>query len=137
MGLPVAAGVDLPLLAYRDAVGAPLTAGRQVDGTRWVFLRDYVQLVRSRGATVPHEQVTKDEWLDLLAGRPGLLVDGVHDPDDPGAVLRRAVGVARGRDRLLLRLLRPRHRPGTTRESRPRRGGAAVGRAGSAGAGAS
>jgi predicted ATP-grasp superfamily ATP-dependent carboligase len=83
VGLPVAAGVDLPLLAYADAVGRPFDAPRQVDGTRWVFLRDYVQLVRARAATVPHEQVSKAEWTDLLAGRPGLLVDGVHDPDDP------------------------------------------------------
>lgn len=83
VGLPVAAGIDLPLLAYRDAVGSPFTAGPQVDGTRWVFLRDYVQLVRSRSATVPHEAVSKDEWVSLLAGRPGLLVDAVHDPDDP------------------------------------------------------
>ena len=83
VGLPVAAGVDLPLLAYRDAVGDPFSAGRQTDGVRWVFLRDYVQLVRARAATVPEAQVTKDEWVDLLAGRVGRLVDGVHDPDDP------------------------------------------------------
>jgi D-aspartate ligase len=83
VGLPVAAGVDLPLLAYRDAVGDPYTAGQQVDGTRWVFLRDYLQLVRARANTVWEEQVTKDEWVALLAGRPSALVDGVHDPDDP------------------------------------------------------
>ena len=83
IGLPVAAGVDLPLLAYRDAVGEAYDSGRQRDGVRWTFLRDYAQLVRARAATVPHEQVTKDEWVGLLAGRPGRLVDGVHDPDDP------------------------------------------------------
>jgi len=83
VGLPVAAGVDLPLLAWSDAVGRPYDAPAQVDGTRWVFLRDYIQLVRARAATVPEEQVTKAEWTDLLAGRPGLLVDGIHDPDDP------------------------------------------------------
>ncbi len=83
VGLPIAAGIDLPLLAYRDAVGDPFDAGRQVDGTRWVFLRDYTRLVRARANTVWEAQVTKDEWVDLLAGRPGLLVDGVHDPDDP------------------------------------------------------
>ena len=27
--------------------------------------------------------MTKDEWVALLAGRPQLLVDGVHDTDDP------------------------------------------------------
>lgn len=83
IGLPVAAGVDLPLLAWSDAVGRPLDSGPQVDGTRWTFLRDYVRLVHSRAATVPHEAVTKDEWTALLAGRPSALVDAVHDPDDP------------------------------------------------------
>lgn len=83
IGLPVAAGVDLPRLAYEDALGRPYDSGPQVDGTRWTFLRDYAQLVRARAATIPQEQVTKDEWVDLLAGRPGRLVDGVHDPDDP------------------------------------------------------
>lgn len=83
IGLPVAAGVDLPLLAWSDAVGRAFDAGPQVDGTRWVFLRDYVRLVRARAATVPHEAVTKDEWTALLAGRANGLVDGVHDPDDP------------------------------------------------------
>ncbi|MFN2524373.1 MAG: hypothetical protein ABR614_13805 [Mycobacteriales bacterium] len=83
IGLPIAAGIDLPLLAYRDAMGEPFDAGRQVDGTRWVFLRDYVQLVRARAAQVPEAQVSKEEWTALLAGRPTALVDGVHDPDDP------------------------------------------------------
>ena len=83
VGLPVAAGVDLPLLAYRDAVGEPYDSGPQRDGVRWTFLRDYVQLVRARAATVPEAQVTRDEWTALLAGRPSDLVDAVHDPDDP------------------------------------------------------
>jgi D-aspartate ligase len=83
VGLPVAAGVDLPLLAYRDAVGQPFEAGPQVDGTRWVFLRDYLQLAKARANTVWEAQVTKDEWVALLSGRPSSLVDGVHDPDDP------------------------------------------------------
>jgi len=83
IGLPVAAGVDLPLLAYRDAVGEPFDAPPQSAGTRWVFLRDYLPLVRARAATVPEAAVTKDEWTALLAGRPSDLVDAVHDPDDP------------------------------------------------------
>jgi D-aspartate ligase len=83
VGLPVAAGVDLPLLAYRDAVGEAYDSGPQRDGVRWTFLRDYLPLVRSGAATVPEEQVTKSEWTALLAGRPSDLVDAVHDPDDP------------------------------------------------------
>jgi predicted ATP-grasp superfamily ATP-dependent carboligase len=70
VGLPVAAGVDLPLLAYRDAVGQPFDSGRQRDGVRWTFLRDYLPLVKARAATVPEAQVTKAEWTALLAGRP-------------------------------------------------------------------
>jgi len=83
IGLPIAAGVDLPLLAYRDATGDPQTSGPQRDGVRWTFLRDYLPLVRAHAATVPEAQVTKDEWTALLAGRPSDLVDAVHDPDDP------------------------------------------------------
>jgi D-aspartate ligase len=86
IGLPVAAGVDLPLLAYRDTVGSPFDAPPQRDGMRWVFLRDYVRLVKERAGTVPDEQVTKDEWLDLVRGSvpaAGRLVDAVLDPDDP------------------------------------------------------
>ena len=83
IGLPIAAGVDLPLLAYRDAIGDPFTAPQQREGTRWVFLRDYLPLVRARAATVHEAAVTKDEWTALLTGRATHLVDGVHDPDDP------------------------------------------------------
>ena len=83
IGLPIAAGVDLPLLAYRDAIGEPYTAPQQAESSRWVFLRDYLPLVRARAATVPEAAVSKQEWTDLLAGVPGDLVDGVHDPDDP------------------------------------------------------
>ena len=83
IGLPIASGVDLPLLAYRDATGQPYDSGPQRDGVRWTFLRDYLPLVRARAATVPEAQVTKDEWTALLAGRPSDLVDAVHDPDDP------------------------------------------------------
>lgn len=83
VGLPIAAGVDLPLLAYRDAIGTPLDSAAQRDGVRWTFLRDYLPLLRAGGATVPEEQVTKAEWTALLAGQPSDLVDAVHDPDDP------------------------------------------------------
>ena len=83
VGLPIAAGVDLPLLAYRDAVGEPYDSGPQRDGVRWTFLRDYLPLVRAGAATVPEAQISKDEWTALLAGRPSDLVDAVHDQDDP------------------------------------------------------
>lgn len=83
IGLPIAAGIDLPLLAYRDAIGAPFTAPLQLPGKRWVFLRDYLKLVRAGGTTVPEAAVNKGEWTALIAGLPSDLVDGIHDPDDP------------------------------------------------------
>ena len=83
VGLPVAAGVDLPLLAYRDAVGQAYDSGRQRDGVRWTFLRDYLPLVRAGAVSVPDAAVSKAEWTALLAGSPSDLVDAVHDPDDP------------------------------------------------------
>lgn len=86
IGLPVASGIDLPLLAYRDATGEPFDAPTQRDGVRWAFLRDYVKLVRERAGVIPEEHLTREEWLDLIAGRlpaAGRLVDGILDPDDP------------------------------------------------------
>ena len=86
IGLPVASGIDLPLLAYRDAVGEGFDAPPQRDGVRWTFLRDYVKLLRSGASVMPTEMLRREEWLGLIRGeRPadGTLVDGVLDPDDP------------------------------------------------------
>jgi len=84
--LPIASGVDLPLLAYCDATGAPFDAPQQRDGVRWTFLRDYVKLLRSRANVMPEEMVTREEWLGLIRGEvpaAGTLVDGILDADDP------------------------------------------------------
>jgi predicted ATP-grasp superfamily ATP-dependent carboligase len=86
IGLPIASGVNLPLLAYRDAIGEPYRAPAQRDGVRWTFLRDYVKLTRERAHVIPEEQVTREEWLGLIAGQlpaNGTLVDAVLDPGDP------------------------------------------------------
>ena len=86
IGLPIASGVDLPLLAYRDATGEPFEAPRQRDGVRWTFLRDYVKLLRSRANVMPEEMVSREEWLGLIRGEvlaAGTLVDGILDPGDP------------------------------------------------------
>ena len=86
IGLPIASGVDLPLLAYRDATGTPFQAPPQRDGVRWTFLRDYVKLLRSRASVMPEEMVSREEWLGLIRGEvpaAGTLVDGILDPGDP------------------------------------------------------
>lgn len=87
IGLPIHAGIDLPWLAYADAVfGNVEAAGRQRDGLRWVYLKDYIALRRAR-AGVEQTNLTRKDWLDLIAGRSdieGEIVDAVLSSDDPG-----------------------------------------------------
>lgn len=86
IGLPMRAGIDLPWLAYADAVfGNVKAAGRQRDGLRWVYLKDYVALRRER-AGVAATTLTRQDWLDLIARRAeteGEIVDAVLSSDDP------------------------------------------------------
>lgn len=86
IGLPIHAGIDLPWLAYADAVfGNVEAAGRQRDGLRWVYLRDYIALRRAR-AGVEETTLTRKDWLDLIAGQAessGEIVDAVLSSDDP------------------------------------------------------
>ena len=57
IGLPIASGVDLPWLAYSEAIGQPARASEPRDGLRWNYERDYAT---------------------------GEVVSAVWDPDDPG-----------------------------------------------------
>jgi D-aspartate ligase len=86
IGLPMKAGIDLPWLAYADAVfGDVAAAGRQQDGLRWVYLKDYVALRRER-AGMAEATLTRQDWLDLTTGRAdseGEIVDAVLSSDDP------------------------------------------------------
>ena len=68
VGLPVASGVDLPWLAYSEAIGRPVRAGEPRDGMRWIYERDYALLAQSRP----------------LFPATGEVVNAVWDPDDPG-----------------------------------------------------
>lgn len=86
IGLPMKAGVDLPWLAYADAVNGDVEgAGRQRDGLRWVYLKDYIALRRAR-AGVNETTLTRQNWLDLIAGHSDSsddIVDAVLSTDDP------------------------------------------------------
>ncbi len=86
IGLPIRGGIDLPWLAYADAVyGNVEAAGRQRDGLRWVYLKDYIALRRAR-AGVDETMLTRQDWLDLITGRAesqGEIVDAVFARDDP------------------------------------------------------
>src|SRR5438309_694352 len=68
IGLPIASGVDLPWLAYSEAIGQPARASEPRDGLRWIYERDYALLAQSRA----------------LFPATGEVVNAVWDPDDPG-----------------------------------------------------
>ena len=84
IGLPVAAGVDLPWLAYAEATGEPIAPSERRDDVLWVSVKDYVPL-RARGdAMQAVDPLGKERWLDLIAGRVGDgVVDAILDPADP------------------------------------------------------
>jgi predicted ATP-grasp superfamily ATP-dependent carboligase len=86
IGLPIHSGIDLPWLAYADAVlGNVEAAGRQRDGLRWVYLKDYIALRRAR-AGIAETTLTRKDWLDLITGQAaesGEIVDAVQSNDDP------------------------------------------------------
>ncbi len=75
--LASAAGVDLSLVAYEDALGRPFTAGRQRDGVRWIVARRDVPAAIQE---MLHRDLSPREWLGSLRGTR---VDGVFSFDDP------------------------------------------------------
>jgi len=84
IGLPIRAGIDLPWLAYADAVyGDVEPAARQEDGLRWVYLKDYITL---RQATPGSAEATLglEDWRDLASGREdGKVVAAILSAEDP------------------------------------------------------
>jgi predicted ATP-grasp superfamily ATP-dependent carboligase len=83
--LATAAGVNLSLIAYGDALGRPIEGGKQIDGVRWL---DF-----------PRE--TRDSLLELARGELSVAtfvsglrtvrVDAVFSLDDPLPALRELV----------------------------------------------
>jgi D-aspartate ligase len=97
IGLPMRAGIDLPWLAYSDAVGEPLEpAPRQVDGIKWVYLKDYIRLRMNQSSQALNLEVSHEDWLQLVAGRSdgtGTIVDAVLSSEDPGPFARLIQGL--------------------------------------------
>lgn len=92
IGLPIACGVDLPWLAYADALGIEIAEARpSVDGVRWTHARDLFALARERGAGAG-ELLSDQEWELLLGGDSTegspRLVDAVYSPSDPAPFAR-------------------------------------------------
>jgi D-aspartate ligase len=83
IGLPIRAGIDLPWLAYADAVNGDVEAApRQHDGLRWVYLKDYIALRRERAGS-EETTLARQDWLDLMTSRAdSQIVDAVLSQDD-------------------------------------------------------
>lgn len=81
MGLTRAAGVDLPLVAYRDAVQAELPETRQENGVRWTYLaRDLQTSLRY----LKTGRLTFRSWIGSFGGTKE---EAVAAADDPGPAL--------------------------------------------------
>nr|WP_269448725.1 hypothetical protein [Metabacillus kandeliae] len=90
IGLPVFAGVNLPLLAYRDALGLPIGQEHPVkDYAKWVYYQDYMSLKQERPNHV-HGHLTDEELTHFVSGKmpSGNLIDAVYDEDDPTPSVR-------------------------------------------------
>jgi len=91
IGLPIRAGIDLPWLAYFDAINGNVNAaGRQREPLRWVYLKDFVALRRSRMG-VDETNLTEQDWLDLITGGDepeSQIVDAVMSRDDPAPMAK-------------------------------------------------
>ncbi len=83
IGLPIAAGIDLPWLAYSDVIGRPTRAEQRRDEMVWCYAKDYITLRLMGLGKETAQYVSQTAWAELIAGKAELLVDAVIDPDDP------------------------------------------------------
>ncbi len=86
IGLPVAAGANLPVAAYVGAVNKE-TSSRGTEDAMWVSLPDYL---RGLAGGTP-DLLDASEWHAFLSGsfeRRGDLVTAVYRPSDPGPAHR-------------------------------------------------
>ncbi len=106
IGLPIAAGVDLPWLAYADATGKPertpnTPASANTPDTQrglvWTYAKDYLALrLMGRGGDTA-SYLPEAFWAELVAGQAGHVVDAVIDPDDPAPAGRMLAQLANPR----------------------------------------
>lgn len=83
ISLPVAAGANLPYAAYAEAVGVDYDP-REPGDARWVYLRDYLNLLAGDGAF--WDVLSESDWADLISGAfedVGDLTTAVYRPSDP------------------------------------------------------
>jgi D-aspartate ligase len=84
IGLPIHCGVNLPALAYFDAIGREFpAAGTQRENVKWVYSRDY-QKLKQEGHPFGEIRLSEQEqrWLLEKNVPTDELVDAVIDADD-------------------------------------------------------
>lgn len=82
IGLPIHAGVDLPYLAYTDALGCSEVSPVPQAGLRWVSTADYLRLKIGNPGT---DTLSEADWLTLLAREQNpdaRIIDAIYAPDD-------------------------------------------------------
>ncbi|SDJ30382.1 Predicted ATP-dependent carboligase, ATP-grasp superfamily [Halovenus aranensis] len=95
IGLPVAAGANLPYAAYADATDGTYEH-EGVEDARWVYLPDYLDLLATADGF--RDRLGRGDWTALVDGSfedTGELTTAVYRPADPGPAyraLRTAVG---------------------------------------------
>ena len=84
IGLPVAAGLNLPLAAYASVTDLRYEPDPAADA-RWVYLRDYLELQATTEGV--RDRLDRETWRRLLSGAfedRDDLTTGVYRPSDPG-----------------------------------------------------
>lgn len=83
IGLPVAAGANLPMAAYADATDAEYDSEGITDA-RWVYLPDYLELLATDESF--GDVMSEAQWTALVSGEfegGDELATGVYSPSDP------------------------------------------------------
>jgi predicted ATP-grasp superfamily ATP-dependent carboligase len=88
IGLPIAAGVDLPWLAYTDTLGQPEQAPEPQEGLVWTYAKDYIALRLEGHGKETASYLPESAWEELVSGHPKHVVDAVLDSDDPRPAAR-------------------------------------------------
>ncbi|MFC4436869.1 MULTISPECIES: carboxylate--amine ligase [Natrialbaceae] len=83
IGLPIAAGANLPAAAYADATDSAYESG-VVRDVSWVYLKDYAALLSNNPVD---DVLSRDQWFSIVSGefeRRDDLTTAVYRPSDPG-----------------------------------------------------